>query len=78
MNWSIIQGKWTELRGELRKKWGRLTDSDYDEIAGDKDKLIGRLQQRYGYAKDEAERQADSVLSSVTAKPHEHANERSA
>ena len=76
MNWTIIQGKWTELKGELRKKWGRLTDSDYDEIAGDKDKLIGRLQQRYGYAKDEAERQAESVLSSVSAKPHD--NERSA
>ncbi len=57
MNQDIIKGKWKELKGTLREKWGKLTDSDYEEIAGNKDKLIGRLQQRYGYQRDQAERE---------------------
>ncbi len=57
MNQDIIKGKWKELKGTVRAKWGKLTDSDYDEIAGNKDKLVGRLQQRYGYQRDQAERE---------------------
>jgi len=57
MNEDIIKGKWKQLKGVLRQQWGKLTDSDYEEIAGSKDKLIGRLQERYGYARDQAERE---------------------
>ncbi len=57
MNQDIIKGKWKQLKGTLRQQWGKLTDSDYEEIAGNKDKLIGRLQERYGYGRDQAERE---------------------
>lgn len=57
MNEDIIKGKWNQLKGVVRQKWGQLTDSDYEEIAGDKDKLIGRLQERYGYGREQAERE---------------------
>lgn len=62
MNTDIMKGKWTEIRGALRQKWGKLTDSDYEEIAGNKEKLIGRLQQRYGYEREKAEREVQEML----------------
>lgn len=62
MNWDIIKGKWQELKGEARTQWGKLTDDDWQEVAGEKDKLLGKLQQRYGWSKDEAERKADEYF----------------
>ncbi len=62
MNREMLKGKWTEIRGTLRQKWGKLTDSDYDQIAGDKDKLVGRIQQVYGYSKEQAEREVKDTL----------------
>jgi uncharacterized protein YjbJ (UPF0337 family) len=62
MNQDIIKGKWKELKGTVRAKWGKLTDSDYEEIAGNKDKLVGRLQQRYGYQREQAEREAQELF----------------
>lgn len=62
MNWQTVEGTWTEMRGKAREKWGKLTDSDLDEIAGKKDRLIGRLQQRYGYEKEKASREADRLI----------------
>lgn len=70
MNWDIAEGKWKELKGSLREKWARLTDSDYEQIAGKKDRLVGRLQQRYGYKKDEAERQVDDVIDAINPRPY--------
>lgn len=67
MNWPHIEGKWKELRGAIRERWGRLTDSDLDIIAGKRDQLIGILQQRYGTARDEAERQVDDFARRVLA-----------
>jgi uncharacterized protein YjbJ (UPF0337 family) len=61
MNSDIIKGNWKELKGVLRTKWGKLTDSDYEQIAGNKDRLIGLLQQRYGYQRDQAEREVDEL-----------------
>jgi uncharacterized protein YjbJ (UPF0337 family) len=60
MNWDIIKGQWTELNGKVREKWGKLTDSDLETIAGKKDQLIGKLQQHYGYDKDAAEKEVDN------------------
>ena len=65
MNWDEIEGKWTELKGRLRTKWAKLTDVDMDMIAGKKDMLVGRLQQRYGMQKDEAEREVDRWLGGI-------------
>jgi uncharacterized protein YjbJ (UPF0337 family) len=57
MNWEQIQGNWKQISGKLRETWGRLTDDDFDRIAGKRDQLIGAIQQRYGIAKEEAEKQ---------------------
>jgi uncharacterized protein YjbJ (UPF0337 family) len=57
--WDELAGKWKQFRGEVRKQWGALTDDDFEYIAGKRDKLVGRLQERYGIAKEEAETQVD-------------------
>jgi uncharacterized protein YjbJ (UPF0337 family) len=57
--WDRIAGNWKQLRGEARKQWGKLTDDEMDVIAGERDKLAGQLQEKYGIAKDEANRQID-------------------
>jgi len=59
MNWDQIEGKWKQMKGSLRQQWGKLTDDDLDVIAGQRDKLVGKLQERYGYAKEDAQRRAD-------------------
>ncbi len=63
VNWDIIKGKWTQLKGELRKQWGQLTDDEWDQIAGDREKLIGKLQEHYGWSREEAERRAEEQFS---------------
>ena len=62
MNWDVIKGKWKELRGEARQQWGKLTDDDWQQIAGEKDKLVGKLQQRYGWSREQAERSANEYF----------------
>jgi uncharacterized protein YjbJ (UPF0337 family) len=59
MDWNIIEGKWKELKGHAREQWGKLTDDELEEVGGKKDRLVGKLQQKYGYAADEADRRAD-------------------
>lgn len=55
MNNDIFQGKWKQLRGEIRGWWGKLTDDDVEKVGGNYDKLIGLLQEKYGYTKQQAE-----------------------
>jgi uncharacterized protein YjbJ (UPF0337 family) len=62
MNQNILEGKWMQLRGSIREKWGDLTDDELDQIAGKRDKLAGKLQERYGYTELEAEREIDDFL----------------
>jgi uncharacterized protein YjbJ (UPF0337 family) len=57
--WDQVAGKWKQLKGEVRTRWGELTDDEVDMIAGEREKLAGRLQERYGIAKEEANRQID-------------------
>ena len=57
MNWDHVEGRWTEFRGKVRERWGKLTDDDLDVIAGKRDQLIGLIQQRYGTARDEVDRE---------------------
>jgi uncharacterized protein YjbJ (UPF0337 family) len=57
--WDQIEGGWKQFRGEVRKQWGKLTDDDLEQIAGERDKLVGRIQERYGIAKDEAAHQVE-------------------
>ena len=55
MNTDVMQGQWKQLRGQVKEWWGKLTDDDLDVIAGKSDKLVGTLQERYGWAKRDAE-----------------------
>jgi uncharacterized protein YjbJ (UPF0337 family) len=57
MNWDQIKGNWKQLKGRVKQQWGDLTDDDLTRIEGDRDLLVGRLQERYGIAREEAERQ---------------------
>lgn len=59
MNKEEIKGKWNQLKGEVKKQWGKLTDDDLDRIEGNRDKLVGKIQERYGKTKEEAEREVD-------------------
>lgn len=59
MNKDQLKGKWTQLKGAAKAKWGELTDDDLTEIEGDTEKLVGKLQERYGIAREEAERRVD-------------------
>jgi uncharacterized protein YjbJ (UPF0337 family) len=57
-----LEGKWQRLKDEVRSRWGKLTEEDIERIAGNKDKLIGALQERYGYLWDEARQSVDRYL----------------
>ncbi len=57
MNSDILKGKWMQIRGDVKRNWGKLTDDDLTMINGDQDKLIGRLQERYGYSREQAEQE---------------------
>lgn len=57
MNWDRIQGNWKQVVGKAKVQWGKLTDDDFDVIAGQRDQLAGKIQEHYGVAKDVAESQ---------------------
>jgi uncharacterized protein YjbJ (UPF0337 family) len=59
MNWNQIEGKWKQLTGSVRERWGQFTDDDVQTLTGTKDHLVGKIQERYGIAKEEAEKQAE-------------------
>jgi len=59
MNWDQIEGKWKQSTGVVKQKWGKLTDDDLTVIAGKKDQLVGKVQERYGIAREAAEKQVD-------------------
>ncbi len=59
MNWDRIAGQWKQFKGKAKEKWGQLTDDEIDMIEGKRDQLVGKIQQRYGIGKDEAEKQVD-------------------
>ena len=59
MNEDVIKGNWKQIKGRMKQTWGDLTDDDLERAEGDRDYLVGRLQERYGLAKDEAHRQVE-------------------
>ena len=67
MNTDIVEGKWKQMRGQVKEWWGKLTDDDFDVIAGKKDKLVGKLQERYGWAKRDAEDEVTRRLRDMDA-----------
>ena len=56
MNKDQFHGKWRQVRGTIRKEWGKLTDDEFDQVQGDYDRLIGKIQERYGTSREEIER----------------------
>lgn len=59
MNNQTLKGEWNQLKGSVKQKWADLTDDDLTHIEGDRDKLVGRVQERYGHSKEDAERDVD-------------------
>ena len=59
MNRDTLKGQWTQLKGQVRKQWGKLTDDEIDQIQGDTEILMGKLQERYGYSREQAQREID-------------------
>lgn len=59
MNWEKIEGNWNQIKGRVKEKWGKFTDDDLEIIAGKRDQLIGKLQEKYQYTKEKAEEEVD-------------------
>lgn len=64
MNWDQIQGKWKQMTGDVKRRWGKLTDDDLQVVEGNRERLVGKIQERYGVTKEEAEKQVDDWQSS--------------
>lgn len=62
MNQTTMKGKWNQMKGDAKEKWGNLTDDDLQQIEGDRDKLVGKIQERHGKSKEEAEREVDGWM----------------
>jgi uncharacterized protein YjbJ (UPF0337 family) len=71
MNWDQVKGKWKQVKGQTKEKWGKLTDDDLDVIDGRRQQLVGRIQERYGIAKEVAEQQADEFVKALKAEDRE-------
>jgi len=65
MNWDQIKGNWKQFKGQARTKWGKLTNDELDVIQGNREQLVGKLQERYGIAKDKAEEQVRDFETSI-------------
>ena len=65
MNWDQVKGNWKQFTGQVKAKWGKLTDDDLTTIAGKRDQLVGKLQERYGYQKDRAEKELDDFMGTL-------------
>ena len=72
MNWDQIAGQWAQIKGSLREKWGKLTDDDLELVAGNRDKLVGVLQERYGMQKDRALESVDSFIADLKPPSESH------
>lgn len=62
MNWDEIAGSWNQVKGKIQEQWGRLTSDDLSRAEGKRDQLLGLLQERYGWVRDEAERKLDDFV----------------
>jgi uncharacterized protein YjbJ (UPF0337 family) len=69
MNWEETKGRWNQMKGTVKKQWGKLTDDDLTVIAGQRDQLVGRIQERYGIAKEEADKQVKTWESTKVNEP---------
>jgi len=68
MNEDILKGKWLQLKGSIQERWGEFTDDDLDQINGEREQFIGKLQEKYGYARDKAESEYDDFVHTTAGK----------
>jgi len=69
MNRDTLEGQWAQFKGRARQQWGKLTDDDLDQVRGKAEELAGKVQERYGVARDEASRQVDTWLRDLDHTP---------
>ena len=74
MNWDTVKGEWGQVKGEMKSKWAKLTDDDLQNLEAKKDAVVGKIQERYGILKDEAEKQVDEWIAKLDSfkKDHQH------
>lgn len=65
MNSDILEGKWKQMKGSIQSQWGEITDDDIDRIDGNRERLVGAVQERYGKDKEEAKREVDRFIDSL-------------
>ena len=65
MNKDIFEGKWKEMRGQMKEWWGELTDDELEQAAGNSEQIVGLLQQKYGYTREKAEKEFNTRLEDV-------------
>jgi len=64
---NVTEGNWKQFKGKVKEQWGKLTDDDFDTIAGKKDQLVGKLQERYGKSREDADKEASSFFDSLSS-----------
>jgi uncharacterized protein YjbJ (UPF0337 family) len=65
MNSDIFEGKWKEMKGQIKEQWGKLTDDDLEQAAGNAEQIVGLLQQKYGYTREHAEEEFNRRIKEV-------------
>ena len=65
MDWNRIEGHWKQVKGQVKEKWGKLTDDELDKMNGRRDQLEGKIQERYGIAKDQAKKDVDNWFNAL-------------
>jgi uncharacterized protein YjbJ (UPF0337 family) len=68
MNSDTLKGKWMQIRGEAKETWGELTDDELTQVEGNMDKLMGKLQEKYGYSRERAEREVNDFRRKMETK----------
>ena len=78
MNWDQVEGKWKQYKGALKERWGKLTDDDFDVIAGKRDQLVGRIQERYGITREQAQTEVDNYVRTMGSEGEDSSFSRTA
>ena len=72
MNWNQMEGKWKQIKASVKERWGKLTDDDFEIIAGKRDSLVSKLQERYGITREAAQQEADTWLRTMKEESERH------
>ena len=78
MNSDQFEGKWKQLKGTVKQRWGKFTDDDITALSGKKDELVGKIQERYGITREQAEREADEWARASAQEVREETSTRAA